>query len=139
MKLIFRSVFLIILTVLLSACPQTKEQKGLTETLDQYKVVIRWAEWDAATEFIAPEYQMEHPITRLQLDRLKLFKVTQYRVRSTVTMDDGMGLLQVVELSLYNKNQARERTITDSQHWKYNKEFKRWLLHSGLPDPTRKD
>jgi hypothetical protein len=38
---------------------------------------------------------------------------------------------------MFNKNQARERTITDEQLWKYDEELQRWQLHSGLPDPTQ--
>ena len=82
---------------------------------------------------------MEHPITRLDLDRLRLFRVTQYIVRSAAPVDDGNGLIQVVEIRMFNKNQARERSIIDNQYWKYNKETERWKLHSDLPDPTQKN
>jgi hypothetical protein len=41
-------------------------------------------------------------------------------------------------IKLFNANQAVERTIIDQQEWRYNEEAKRWLLHSGLPDPTKR-
>ena len=138
MNTILRSVFFIGLAVLLSGCPQTKEEKGLTETLQQYETIIRWAQWDAAADFVSPEYLLDNPITRLDLDRLRLFKVTQYIVRSSAPVDAGHGLIQVVEVRMFNKNQARERTIIDEQYWKYNEQIERWQLHSGLPDPTQK-
>ena len=138
MKTVLRSVLFLGLAVLLSGCPQTKEEKGLTETLQQYETIIRWAQWDAAVDFIAPEYLQESPITRLDMDRLRLFKVTQYIVRSSAPIDAGKGLIQVVEIRMFNKNQARERAIVDRQHWKYNELTERWYLHSGLPDPTQK-
>jgi len=136
--------FLIILLMLgiatmLSGCPQTKQEKGLSETLQQYETIIRWAQWDAATDFVAPEYLKDHPITRLDLDRLRLFRVTQYLVRSVASVDAGMGLVQVVEIRMFNKNQSRERSIIDEQYWKYNESAKRWFLHSGLPDPTQRN
>lgn len=137
MKLIPRSLLMLLVAILLAGCPQTQEEKGLSETLSQYETFVRWAQWDAASNFIAPEYQEEHPITRLELDRLRLFRVTQYLVRSSAPVDGGDGLLQTVEIRIYNKSQARERTIIDEQYWKFNQETKRWLLHSGLPDPTR--
>ena len=118
---------------------QSKEDKDLSETLKQYETIVRWAQWDAAVNFISNEYQEEHPITRLEMDRLRLFRVTQYILRSSTPVDDGMGLRQTVELHIFNKNQARERTIIDEQYWKYNEERERWLLHSGLPDPTQRD
>ena len=137
MKRFLRSVLFLGLAILLTACPQTKEEKDLSETLQQYETIIRWAQWDAATDFVSPEYLLENPITRLDMDRLRLFKVTQYNVRSSAPVDGGNGLLQVVEIRMFNKNQARERTIIDEQYWKYNELTERWQLHTGLPDPTQ--
>lgn len=137
MKSIMRTISILGLALLLSACPQSKEDKDLSETLLQYDTVIRWAQWDAAVDFIAPEYLEENPVTRLDLDRLRLFRVTQYAVRSAIPVDEGNGLIQVVEIKMFNKNQARERTVIDEQYWKYDEESTRWQLHSGLPDPTQ--
>ncbi|MGA9574176.1 MAG: hypothetical protein WBS20_09550 [Lysobacterales bacterium] len=137
MKLTLRTMLAVGLTVLLTACPATREDKGLSETLEQYDTIVRWAQWDAAVDFLAPEYLEEHPVTRLDLDRLRLFRVTQYTVRSAVEVDGGKGLIQVVEIKMFNKNQARERTITDEQYWKFDEDLERWQLHSGLPDPTQ--
>ena len=138
MKLILRTVLLLGMATLLTACPQSKEDRDLSETLKQYGTIIRWAQWDAAIDFIDMEYQEENPITRLDIDRLRLFKVTQYVVRSSAPVDEGNGLVQVVEVRMFNKNQARERSIIDEQYWKYNEETKFWKLHSGLPDPTKR-
>jgi hypothetical protein len=137
MKLILRTLVIFGLAALLTACPKTKEESDLSDTLLKYDTVIRWAQWDAAVDFISPEYLEEHPVTRLDLDRLRLFKVTQYTVRSAVPVDEGDGLLQEVEIKMFNKNQARERSVIDEQYWKYDEERERWFLHTGLPDPTR--
>ena len=137
MKLILRTIVMLGLATLLTACPKTKEESDLSDTLIKYDTVIRWAQWDAAVDFVSPEYLEEHPVTRLDLDRLRLFRVTQYTVRSAVQVDDGKGLVQEVEIKMFNKNQARERTILDEQYWKYDEVRERWLLHSGLPDPTQ--
>jgi len=139
MNLMIRSFVALGLVILLTACPQTKEQKGLSETLQQYETIIRWAQWDAAADFIAPEYLEDNPISRLDLDRLRLFKVTQYLVRSSSPVGDGSELVQTVEIRMFNKNQAKERSIIDNQYWKYNELTERWQLHSGLPDPTQRN
>lgn len=138
MKSILRPLLILGMATLITGCPQTREDKDLSETLKQYETIVRWAQWDAAVNFISMEYQQEHPITRLELDRLRLFRVTQYLVRSSTPIDDGNGLIQIVEIRMFNKNQARERSIIDEQHWKYNEETERWKLHSSLPDPTQK-
>jgi hypothetical protein len=49
-----------------------------------------------------------------------------------------MTVRQEVEIKLFNNNQAVERNIIDYQEWRYNPEIKRWKLHSGLPDPTKR-
>ncbi|NOR20431.1 MAG: hypothetical protein GQ538_10145 [Xanthomonadales bacterium] len=139
MKTIFRSLVILGIATLLVGCPKTKEEKGLAETLEQYEIIVRWAQWDAAIDYVSMEYQQEHPITRLDLDRLRLFRVTQYTVRSSIPFDEGNGMAQIVEIRMFNKNQARERSIIDEQVWKYNEETERWQLHSGLPDPTKKN
>jgi len=139
MKFILHTVLILGIAALLSGCPQTKEDKDLSDTLQQYETIVRWAQWDAAIDFVSMEYQEENPITRLDLDRLRLFRVTQYIVRSAAPVDEGKGLIQVVEIRMFNKNQARERSIIDEQYWKFNEQTERWKLHSGLPDPTQRN
>jgi hypothetical protein len=39
---------------------------------------------------------------------------------------------------MFNNRQSVERTIIDEQEWRYNELTKRWQLHSGLPDPTKR-
>ena len=137
MKLILRTLVILGLAALLTACPKTKEESDLSDTLLRYDTVIRWAQWDAAVDFISPDYLAENPVTRLDLDRLRLFKVTQYTVRSAVPVDEGKGMLQEVEIKMFNKNRAREKSVIDEQYWKYDEERERWFLHTGLPDPTK--
>jgi len=122
----------------LAACTSNQVDKTRGEAFKQYETIIRWSQWDAAADFIAPEYLEEHPITRLDMERLRLFRVTAYNIRSTGVYDEGMTARQVVEIRLFNNHQAKERTIIDEQEWRYNEEAKRWLLHSGLPDPTQR-
>ena len=72
------------------------------------------------------------------MDRLRLFRVTAYTVRSTGVYDEGMTARQTVEIKMFNTHQGVERTIIDEQEWRYNEVTKRWQLHSGLPDPTKR-
>ena len=135
---ILTALILAATTIALTGCPSNQAEKSRGETFKQYETIIRWSQWDAAADFIAPEYLAEHPITRLEMDRLRLFRVTAYTIRSTGIYDEGMTARQVVEIKLFNANQAVERTILDEQEWRYHEDVKRWLLHSGLPDPTQR-
>ena len=139
LKLIARTGILLSLAVIVAvACTPNQVNQERGEAFKQYETIVRWSQWDAAADFISPEYQEEHPISRLELDRLRLFKVTAYTVRSTGIFDEGMSAKQTVEIKMYNKTQGVERTIVDDQEWRYNEEVKRWMLHSGLPDPTKR-
>jgi hypothetical protein len=126
------------LLALLAACTPNPAEKSLSETLKQYETIIRWSQWDAAADFIAPEYLEQNPISRLDMDRLRLFKVTSYTLRSTGIFDNGLTARQEVEIRLFNKRQGIERSIIDEQEWRWNETTERWLLHSGLPDPTQR-
>ena len=123
--------------VVIAACSVNQVDQSRGEAFKQYETIVRWSQWDAAADFIAPEYIAENPITRLDMDRLRLFRVTSYTVRSTGVYDEGKTAQQVVEIRMFNKNRGIEKTILDQQEWRYNEESKRWLLHSGLPDPTQ--
>lgn len=132
------AVALALAAVWLAACTSNQVEKSRGETLKQYETIVRWSQWDAAADFIAPEYLAEHPITRLDMDRLRLFRVTAYTVRSTGIYDEGLTVRQAVEIRLFNQHQAVERSIIDEQEWRWHEEAQRWLLHSGLPDPTER-
>ena len=128
----------IFLLALITACASSNKQtKTLDLTLTEYEKTVRWSQWDLAASSIAPDYLQENPITRLDMDRLRLFKVTKYNVRSSIPFDGGLALRQVVEIGMFAKNRAVERTLIDEQEWRYNAELERWFLHSGLPDVTK--
>lgn len=126
-----------VLLVLLSACAGSTQKTTLDATLLQYESVVRWSQWDGAIDFLAPEYLELNPVTQLDLDRLRLFRVTQYTVRSVMPTADGRTVRQAVEIRLFNRNRAVEQALLDQQEWRYNEERERWFLWSGLPDVTR--
>jgi len=139
MHLIQKSTALLVLTVLaLAACTTNQVEKSKTETFEQYETMVRWSQWDAAADFISPEYLAEHPITRLEMDRLRLFRVTSYTLRSAAVFDEGLTVKQSVEIKMFNTQQAVERTIMQEQEWRYIESCKCWLLYSGMPDPTNR-
>jgi hypothetical protein len=139
MHLIQKSTALMLLAVLaLAACTTNQVEKSKTEAFEQYETMVRWSQWDAAADFISPEYLAEHPISRLEMDRLRLFRVTSYTLRSAAVFDEGLTVRQSVEIKMFNTQQAVERTIIQEQEWRYVESCKCWLLYSGMPDPTKR-
>ena len=107
---------LIMLSLLaIVACTSNSTESSRSEAFKQYETIIRWSQWDAAADFLSQEYLKENPVTRLDMDRLRLFRVTQYTLRSTSIYDEGMTAHQTVEIRLFNNTQAVERTIIDEQ------------------------
>lgn len=130
-----RTLLLALLTALLfSGCVPPRKEKDLDNRLLQYEQMVRWSQWDGAASFLAPEYLEENPITNLDMERLRLFRVTNYTVRSAAPMGEGDEFAQVVEIRMFNRNQATERVVVDQQLWRWNDEAEVWMLHSGLPD-----
>ncbi|MEM1410746.1 MAG: hypothetical protein AAGH19_00195 [Pseudomonadota bacterium] len=130
----FRVLALMLLAALIAGCVPPKKEKDLDSTLLKYEQMVRWSQWDAAATMIDPEYLEENPITNLDMERLRLFRVTNYTLRSAAPLGEGNDFTQVVEIRMFNKTQAREKVIVDQQLWRYNEESEVWLLHSGLPN-----
>ena len=115
MHLVRNSTALMFLAVLtLASCVPNQVEKSKGETLDQYETIVRWSQWDAAADFIAPEYMAEHPISRLEMDRLRLFRVTSYTLRSAASFDEGMKITQTVEIKMFNFG------LSESTGWRHD-------------------
>ncbi len=121
----------------LAACAGNQVQRAGTETMDAWESLVRWSQFDALVDFIHPDYLEVNPISRLDIDRLHQFRVTEYRVRQIVATPDGKTIDRVVRIRLFHVHSARERVLDHREIWRYDAERRAWLLHSGLPDPRR--
>lgn len=122
------------LCLLLAGCPMNDKSKKQDETLNNFQTMLRFSEYGGLLNFIDSDYLKENPITSLEMNRLRQYKVSSYDVRSVVADDDEQGFRQVVELKLFNLRTARERTVLYYQYWKWHDPPGVWRLHSGLPD-----
>ena len=113
-------------------------EKILVDTLRSYAATIRWGSIEQAESFIAPEWRAAHPLTSLELERFRQVRFTAYNERPAVPVGD-FEVHQSVEIGLVNLHSQEARTVIDNQVWKFDKKAKAWLLHSGLPDITRRD
>lgn len=141
MRRLLRSVPLIIALALLAACANQEirsKQTILNETLRAYAAAIRWGEYEQAVGFIDPKIQAEHPVSSLELERLKQVRVSNYDESQPVAVSPD-EVRQVVRLDLLNVNTQVARSIVDRRVWKYDKAGKHWWLVSGLPDITQRD
>ena len=124
------------LSLLLAGCGTNQKDKLQTETMDRYAMLVRWSQFDSLVDYIHPDWLEAHPVRQLDVDRLHQFRVTEYRMRQLIALDDGSGVARVVQIRLHHIQTARERTIQHVEAWRWDDERERWLLHSGLPDVT---
>ena len=122
--------------LLLISCATQTKNLALDETLLQYGKYIRWSQYESALGMHHPKYLLENPVSSLDIERLKLFKVTGYAASERNVTGEGNIVEQRVVIRLYQANNAREISITHDQMWQYDPVLERWLLHSGLPDVT---
>lgn len=133
-----RSVTALILIVfLLTGCGGSGNVRERQETLDAWENRVRWSAYETLIDFIHPEWLEDNPITSLDLERLNQFRVTEYRVRAIMMHPDGDSLARRVQIRMINIHDQRERIIDHQESWRYDERTKRWMLHSGLPDPRR--
>ncbi len=134
-----RAAVLVILSsmVLLIACGTGQRHDDRQDAMERWEALVRWNEFDALVDMIHPEWLAENPIHPVDIDRLHQFRVTEYRTRQMLVDPDGLGFERVVRIRMYHVHSARERVVDYREVWRYDEDFERWLLHSGLPDPRR--
>lgn len=128
----------ILLSLLLAACATSGKQREFEATTTDWSNLLRWHHYHALVDHMHPEYLEDNPVRNLDVERLKQFRVTQYRVREVISDPDGERIQRTVEIKLYHIHTARERNVVYREDWRYDEEYERWLLHSGLPDVTRR-
>jgi hypothetical protein len=101
----------------------------------KYASAIRWTEFEMAWGNLEPDYRDKNPLTDLEKERFKQIQVTGYDVKSMDVLPDGT-VEQLVEIRLVNRNTQAERTILDTQIWRYDIKAKRWWLTTGLPNTS---
>jgi hypothetical protein len=123
----------LVLLLGLAACAGAGSRNPRDQMLYSYVSAIRWSEFDRAVAFIDPLVLAEDPVEPLELERLKLYQVSGYDVRTSSEPEEGK-YLQVVEIRMVHRHTQEERVIIDNQEWRWDEEAGRWWLMSGLPD-----
>lgn len=134
-------MLIVLSTVVLAACATEKmrsKQTVLEETLRSYAATIRWGDIAQAQAFIDPKVREAHPVSALDLARLKQVQISGYSDQPPVAVGDN-EVRQTVQIDLVNVNTQSARSVVDHQVWHYDEAAKRWWLTSGLPDISRQE
>ncbi|QOC23282.1 hypothetical protein IC757_03785 [Wenzhouxiangella sp. AB-CW3] len=130
-------ITLVMLTLLLAACGSSQRHDDRQQAMDRWEALIRWSEYEALVDMIHPEWLTDNPIHPVELDRLEQFRVTEYRVRQVLVDHEGEGLERHARIRMYHIRSAQERVVDHIEVWRFDDDLNRWLLHSGLPDPSQ--
>lgn len=130
----WRSVCLVLVCALLSACPQqTRDGKLLEETLLLHAQEVRWGGFEKSLDFVDPRLLAERPPRSVDIERYRQVVISGYRSRGQPVVVDGEATY-VVDIEFYNRHTLATRAVVDRQRWRFDSELKRWWLISPLPD-----
>jgi hypothetical protein len=129
--------FIMLLTAPAGAASKRSQNKQLEIALSKYSSAIRWSEFEMAWGYVEPKYREENPLSDLEKERFKQIQISGYEVKSRDTMEDG-SVEQLVEIRLINRNTQADRSVIDTQIWRWDPKAKRWWLTTGLPNFTAK-
>ena len=126
--------YIVVLSLLVIGCASItdmKKMEQLEKATDGYELAIRWSDFDLASTFLKNQ---EDPDLDTQIENLKQFNVTDYKVKRYLPNADQTQLLIIARIQYFKKNGLVVKDISHRQLWEYDKEKKGWFLTTGLPD-----
>lgn len=116
-----------------AAGPSRSQRAKLPQLQEAYAAAMRWSDFDAAQEFLDPEWRTAHPQTDLESERYKQVQVSSYRERTSRSLPDG-SIERRIEMGVINRNTQAERQVQVRERWFWDPQAKRWWQAEGLPD-----
>ncbi len=125
-------IYTIIFLLMGCATMETQQRMGLLESATRrYGEAVRWGHYEIAKGFKAPDADDEGASNS---ELPKTIKVTSYEPLNLSFSNDNFEARQTAEIRYYFINQMIEKTLIDTQVWKYDTEDERWYIHTSLPE-----
>ena len=128
-----RSITFLLTAVLLQACAAIDDSKksiSLDQSLYYYESAMRWADFESANSL---RRYTGDPAPATDPARLKRIKVTGYEVLSTVPSADESEVYITVNISYYDEDNLKVKSLTDNQVWQYDAKQDAWYVTTPLP------
>jgi len=110
---------------------------GMSDEMESYQVAtlryeqaLRWQDYDGVVSFHKNEIA---DISPQKLKRLKSYKVTAYKVVSSIVAPDMQHATQTVEIKYFNSDYQLVHDLTLHNRWEFDPKKNRWLLLNPLP------
>jgi len=107
-----------------------KESDMLDHARRDYGRAIQWSLFESARRFTQADASKSVAAESGKYDGIKVsyYDERDYRINE----EEGIAHA-TVEIRYYHETDLVEKTVTDRQTWKFDREKKRWYLESGLP------
>lgn len=129
-----KSAFIAVLTCILfvgcAAMAGKNRLKIFSQINEAYEHALRMSDFDAAAKFLDPSAVKNTP----DLQKMKGFKIVEYRITHIDVSENKQKITQDVELQYYRLNSNILRTTHDPQIWRFQQADNIWRLQTGLPD-----
>lgn len=102
---------------------------SLEKTLRSYEMAIRWGHYEVVMDAI-----QDFDNQAQNFNKFRNIKITSYEVLGLKISASDLMAEQKVEIRYYNPDFMLEKMLIDIQSWEYNKDVKKWYLHSNFPD-----
>jgi hypothetical protein len=129
-------VFVLLCLSVLAACatPGGTQSDKLNKMQYAWSGMIRWGDFEGATNLIDPEVREKLELTPLQFERYKQVQISSYRdIGANSDMDAGTAVREI-EIGVINRHTMAERVVRYRETWRWDAEAKTWWLTSPLPD-----
>ncbi len=133
-----RFVLFVILLLALTGCWNTgasKRTNQFEETLDAYRLLIRWGKFERALNYIRLREGELRPFDR---EFYRKIHVTRYDIVDEIAfgkdVDDPREIHIITAIEFLHDDDITVKTMRYRQIWWYSEQAQRWFLDSDLPD-----
>lgn len=107
-----------------------KRTNSLDASVESYRKLIRWGYFDEAAKYLRTPDGEPAPA---DLARVARYRVTAYKVASSMLADSGKEARVVAMIEYYEIDAGVLGTLRDQQLWWFDDADAHWYLASGLP------
>ncbi len=130
---IFSRLSLIVLITLLIACNAYQTRKkvnSLEDTITNYGVALRWAEYQNLYSYYVSPNGTQPPAN---IDGLQDISVTGIEVTEKIINEDHTEANVKTTVTYFMKTQGSVKKLKLDQKWWYNEANKQWLIDGEFP------
>lgn len=125
--------YIFLISLLAVGCSSVSEMRRIDQfeqVAHTYELAIRWSDFESASAFLKDQ---EDPALPAQIEHLKQFQITAYKVKQFLPSDDKSQVIIFANVQYFKKSGLIVKNYSHRQLWKYDPQKENWFLTSGLP------